>query len=310
VPLHRPTFNPSQQHAISATDLSNTRFLGQQPRHASTRPPVPLCNQKRTNMAGTTPHRSHLSRCRSNPARADSFFDELTTGVGGDLSATDGGLPDFDWDLSAASNFTTINGHPASTSTQTISPKDLFNESPAAPASTAFTNLTSPDINESPFLGGTDSYQTSPAFLTEGDFHTTDDHWYSLFPDSTNETPASADPIQRTISDHSIQTSSSGGSPAIGTAAQRKSLTDTPPPGRHSSVSGVKPRRRKGPLPEIPLDPGGDKTTYKRARNTLAARESRQRKLAHVTDLEGKISELEADLEKYKTIATSLGYVE
>ena len=75
------------------------------------------------------------------------------------------------------------------------------------------------------------------------------------------------------------------------------------------SVSGVKPRRRKGPLPNIELDPN-DKVAYKRARNTLAARDSRQRKLEHVTTLENRVAELEEEVVKWKEIALSYGHIE
>jgi len=215
-------------------------------------------------------------------------------------------LTNFDFDLNAsAANFTAINETPVSTSTRTVSPKDLFNDS--APPSTAFTNLTSPDINTSPL--GTDSYQTSPAFTTEGDFlaggH---DSWYSLFPDTSNEAMSSlaAPQIERTGSDTSINTPSSGASPGVANAgAQRRSLPETPN-ARHSSISGVKPRRRKGPLVDIKLDPA-DKVAYKRARNTLAARDSRQRKLEHVTILEGRVSELEDEIAKWRAQALAHG---
>lgn len=258
-------------------------------------------------MAGTSPHHPHLSRIISSNTRSvdiDLFDDLDTPGAGGDFST--GGLPDFGWEMSTG-NFTAINGAPASTSTQTISPKDLFNDS--APPSTAFTNLTSPDVNASPF--GIDSYQTSPAFMTENDFNSDNTNtWFSLFPDSNNDAPAAAHPVERTMSDQSFQsTGSSGASPALGNAAHRKSITDTPPSARHSSVSGVKPRRRKGPLPNIELDPN-DKVAYKRARNTLAARDSRQRKLEHVTTLEAEIAELKEEVEKWKQIAISYGHVE
>ena len=260
-------------------------------------------------MAGTTPHHLRSSRnVLSNNRSVDmdfNFGDELdTTGAGGDFSTH--GLPDLTWDMSTNVNFTAINGAPASTSTQTVSPKDIFNDS--APPSTAFTNLTSPDINASPF--GIDSYQTSPAFMTENDFNSgSNDNWFSLFPDSNNDAPI-AHPVQRTTSDQSFQsTGSSGASPALGTATHRKSVTDTPPSARHSSVSGVKPRRRKGPLPEIPLNPD-DKVAYKRARNTLAARESRQRKLEHVTVLQNQVADLQEEVEKWKQIALSYGHVE
>jgi len=230
------------------------------------------------------------------------LFEGLTGGAEGDFSAS---LSEFtNWD-GTVSNFTAINESPASGNTQTVSPKDLFNDS--APPSTAFTNMTSPDINgPSPF--GTDSYQTSPAFMTEGDFTNTTDNWFPLFPEVDAGHVAMPEAIQRTISDHSIRTSSSSGSPAS-MHAHRKSVTDTPPSARHSSVSGVKPRRRKGPLPDISLDVN-DKTAYKRARNTLAARDSRQRKLEHVSTLETKIAELEDEVSKWKNIAAQYGHTE
>jgi hypothetical protein len=53
-----------------------------------------------------------------------------------------------------------------------------------------------------------------------------------------------------------------------------------------SLASGIsKSRRRKGPSPAIVVDPS-DKMALKRARNTLAARASRQRKLDRVNELE------------------------
>lgn len=234
---------------------------------------------------------------------------DLFDGLAGSVEY-DAGLSDFTaWDGSV-SNFTAINeAIPAPGSTQTVSPKDVF-ASDSAPPSAAFTNLTSPDISGPSPFGGSDSYQTSPAFMTEGDFtSTTGDNWFPLFPDEANSNSiALPEAIQRTISDHSIQTSSSGGSPAS-LHAHRKSITDTPPSARHSAVSGVKPRRRKGPLPDIALDPH-DKVAYKRARNTLAARDSRQRKLEHVSNLEGRIAELEDEVQKWRNIAAQYGHSE
>jgi len=70
----------------------------------------------------------------------------------------------------------------------------------------------------------------------------------------------------------------------------------------HSSVAGVKPRRRKGPLLPITVTDPSDKAAIKRARNTMAARDSRQRKVDHVQTLERRIQELEANVEKYREI--------
>lgn len=219
------------------------------------------------------------------------------------------GSSDFAWD--SAANFTAINTAGAASSTQTISPKDIFNDGlGSAPPSTAFTNLTSPDINESPY--GIDSaYETSPLF-DNGDV-TVDSNWYSLFPDAANN-DTSAVKMERNISNLSTgdQTSSSGNSPLVSldVSNRRKSSAQSPlgaPMARHSSTSGVNRRRRKGPLPPIEVDPN-DRTALKRARNTLAARESRQRKLDHVSTLEARIAELEAEKALMKDALITHGY--
>jgi general control protein GCN4 len=60
-----------------------------------------------------------------------------------------------------------------------------------------------------------------------------------------------------------------------------------------------------------------DKVALKRARNTLAARDSRQRKFDHVQSLERTITELQSnneelksEAEKWKSIAMALGFSE
>jgi hypothetical protein len=89
---------------------------------------------------------------------------------------------------------------------------------------------------------------------------------------------------------------------------RRKPSNNSPGHGRHSSLSGVKPRRRKAPLLPIAVD-GNDKTAVKRARNTLAARESRQRKLDHLGTLEIRIKELEEREEQFRSALAQHGYV-
>ena len=224
------------------------------------------------------------------------------------------GTSDMNWDNPAA--FTAINTQSVTSPPQTISPKDLHPELASAPPSTAFTNLTSPDINESPYK--LESYDTSPLFQNDGT-GLGNESWPSLFPDDPvdnygntlfgdNAAHANTD-ISRTMSHQSLaQTSSSDNSPLVGGAAMaRKTSNDRPlsqTVPRNSSTSGIsKPRRRKGPLPDIHVDPN-DKVAIKRARNTLAARESRQRKYEHTSLLEGRVSELEAEIaERDDTIA-------
>jgi hypothetical protein len=137
--------------------------------------------------------------------------------------------------------------------------------------------------------------------------------WYSLFPE---EEIKAAEPdfsaaaitlsMERTISSQSMERSesSSTGSPLVLDSSFRRksSVTNSP------ATNGVsKSRRRKGPLPAISVDPS-DKIALKRARNTLAARESRQRKFDHVAELEKRNADLEAELEKWKNIAFAQGY--
>jgi general control protein GCN4 len=237
----------------------------------------------------------------------NSFDSNMGAGLGpafaGDMS--------FDFSTSA---FTTINDplHAAG-STRTVSPKDIFNDPlGSAPPSTAFTDLTSPDIGESPFI--TDSYDTSPMF--QGDAVMAPDNWFSLFPEDVDSKPSPpavvAPSLERSISGQSMARSSSSSmnSPApvlLDNAHRRKSSVTGSPATNGAAVQ--KPRRRKGPLPPIAVDPS-DKIALKRARNTLAARDSRQRKFDHVSSLERRNAELEAEIEKWKSIALAHGYSE
>jgi len=250
---------------------------------------------------------------------ADVHYDmnalaEFGNGFGFDPSA------DINWDLSAPA-FTAINQASAPSSVQTVSPKDLFQDPlTSAPASAALTHLTTPDMNASPFDS---SYETSPMFdPMTGE----SEYWPSLFPDALHDKPAAPELIQRTISEQSMgQSSTSSNSPlSLVTNHVRQSSRSSPyttPLNRHSSISGVSKPRRKKDLKDIVIDPQ-DKVACKRARNTLAARESRQRKFEHVATLEATIRDmeaergeilarneaLEAEATKWKQLAMSLGY--
>ena len=212
-----------------------------------------------------------------------------------------------------ASAFTSINQQSDAASIRTVSPKDIFADPlGSAPPSTAFTNLTSPDINESPFLGA-DSYDTSPMF--QGDAVMAPENWYTLFPEEDSKSaassfaqqPPSTPSLERTASSQSMarSTSSSTGSPLVLDNPHRRKSSVAGSPAPSAGVN--KPRRRKGPLPPITVDPA-DKIALKRARNTLAARDSRQRKFDHVNRLESRNAELEAEVEKWKRIAYEQGY--
>jgi general control protein GCN4 len=216
------------------------------------------------------------------------------------------------FNMDQVSAFTAINDHStAAGSIRTVSPKDIFADHfGSAPPSAAFTNLTSPDIDESPFLNN-DSFECSPMFQNEPTLMSSD--WFSLFPEEESKTvepnygPAAvSQPLERTISSQSMERSgsSSTGSPIVLDSSFRRksSVTNSP------ATNGIsKSRRRKGPLPAISVDPS-DKIALKRARNTLAARESRQRKFDHVSELEKRIADAEAETERWKSIALAHGY--
>ena len=91
------------------------------------------------------------------------------------------------------------------------------------------------------------------------------------------------------------------------TSQPRRKSSNSPSAGhgRHSSVAGVNSRRRDKPLPPIIVDDPADTTAMKRARNTLAARKSRERKAQRLDDLELKIAKLEEERDHWKRIALS-----
>jgi len=162
----------------------------------------------------------------------------------------------------------------------TVSPKELtLQASPSyfgsAPPSGAFTNLTTPDM-----------YNVSPEFGLEH----LDNSWPSLFPEGHDQ-PAAPTDMQRNTSHTSFSTDSASNSPAVQALGSRPS-----PNHRHSSSGVSKPRRRQGTLKEISYDEK-DRVAAKRARNTLAARESRKRKQEHTEYLEEKLAEKEAENE-------------
>jgi general control protein GCN4 len=235
----------------------------------------------------------------------DPEFTTSFDGLDADFGAGYDASGDFSWD--SGTGFTAVNNGTGASSTSTVSPKDLFNEYLGSnPPSTAFTNLTSPDINESPYLMAS-STEVSPMFSHE-ELGAGSDMWPSLFPDASDSTLVVAPPMER--NDSNVTDSSSGDSPLIldeHNFRRKPSNTASPGHGRHSSISGVKPRRRKAPLLPILVDKE-DKTAVKRARNTLAARESRQRKLDHLGGLEARIKELEDRELEFKATLAQYGY--
>ncbi|KAI1437106.1 hypothetical protein GGR50DRAFT_647552 [Xylaria sp. CBS 124048] len=180
----------------------------------------------------------------------------------------------------------------------TVSPSELLLRDPfSAPNSAAFTNLTTPsNFGESPDF---ENYEVSPNFgnLDAG----ATENWYPLFPESTAADQA-VDPIKSPIeASAEPETTELGSHPPKSSSSSPSSHSH----GRHSSVSGVNPRRRDKPLPPIIVDDPNDTVAMKRARNTLAARKSRERKAKRMEELEDQIERLKQERDHWKRIALS-----
>jgi general control protein GCN4 len=190
----------------------------------------------------------------------------------------------------------------SSTNMGTVSPQDLLVRDPfaSAPNSTSFTNLTSPSTyNESPEYNG--DFDVSPYVGNDdlGNAQFAGDPWYPLFPqdDQATEQPkVDQSPLlpeeELEVSEH-LRTSS----------GRRRSTTAGSPPGSHSSVSGVNSRKRDKPLPPIIVEDPNDTVAMKRARNTLAARKSRQRKMQKMEELEDELEKVKNERDHWKSIA-------
>ncbi|KAH8775889.1 hypothetical protein BGZ57DRAFT_1016307 [Hyaloscypha finlandica] len=285
-----PAQSPHQFYASSAP--SSTTALQQQ---RPTRPQVPLFSQSTGNVPQTP-----------NMAMQDmDLFDEFT--------AFEGGAPAQNASFHSAYSSPAVPtiydpqmnlSSSSSTNMDTVSPQDLLRDPFAsAPNSTAFTNLTSPSTyNESPEWGVDDNFDVSPFVGNNNgdlDHALSGDPWYPLFPQEDQAQPNNADqsPLlpeeELEVSEHLRSN----------TSRRRSATTSSPPSGTHSSVSGVNSRKRDKPLPPIIVEDPNDTVAMKRARNTLAARKSRQRKMQRFDELEDKIAKLEAERDHWKAIA-------
>ncbi|KAI9151894.1 Cross-pathway control 1 [Paramyrothecium foliicola] len=269
----------NQFYASSAP--SSTVALNKSSRPAL--PPVPLFNQS----TGSVPQTAKMMNA------ADVDLDDFTAFEGGASTAfSSPAVPTvFDFPGSASSSISNL---------ATVSPQDLLVQEPflSAPNSAALTALTSPSIYDSPDFDG---FNVSPNFGS-ADFDGSGDPWYPLFPQeaSVPEQKSSIEnsPAQKSDDADSVGHASAG-------SGRRKSVNSPTSGGRHSSVSGVNARKRDKPLPPIIIEDPNDVTAMKRARNTLAARKSRERKAQRFEDLEERIAKLEAERDHWKKIALS-----
>lgn len=313
-----PTGQQPHFYASSAPSSSTTLPQQNSPR---TRPPVPLftCNStgnmqdQRTNMSHSVFPEGRVSGEPSKPfvlttRPSEMLFDYTDFHASPDVSPDDSLFSSADFD--PHSGTTDFINHPAQVSdnVRTISPKDIMVDI-SAPPSTTYTNLTTPGTSyiDSP-LYIANSTDTSPLFANEN-LPADADNWTSLFHDENaqhvatdvscerfTESPASATHVAPMMSRHD---SSPGQSSSRGSQQ-----------GRHSFTSGVNPRRRDKPLPAIIVDDPHDTVAIKRARNTLAARKSRQKRVERYDELVAQVAELEKKVDYWKQIALSSGHVE
>lgn len=257
------------------------------------RPPVPLFHQS----TGSVPTAKMMNAADVDLGEYVPFEGEGHTAFSSPAMPTS-----FDFSGSVSSSASNLG---------TVSPHDLLVNEPfmSAPNSSALTALTSPSINESPDF---DPYDVSPHFGSADFDGPPADAWYSLFP---TEAPL-ADPQPQLQQQPQQQPASVDNSPAQQsddlssserplTGTRRKSDQSPPSSTRHSSVSGVNSRKRDKPLPPIIIDDPNDTTAMKRARNTLAARKSRERKAQRLDELEAQIAKLEQERDHWKNIALS-----
>jgi hypothetical protein len=139
-------------------------------------------------------------------------------------------------------------------------------------------------------LGYADTFETTPFVGNNGDLdEALGDPWYPLFSqdDQVNQSPLLPEEEELDVSE------------------QRRQLDprrcDNSNSQSASAVSGISSRNRTKPLLPIVVDPN-DAAAIKRARSTLAARKSRQRKLDLVKELERRVATFEKDRSHWKEV--------
>jgi len=190
----------------------------------------------------------------------------------------------------------------SSTNVGTVSPHDLMVRDPtfSAPNSTAFTNLTSPSVyNDSPAYP--DGYEVSPMYGGNDLDPAMSDPWFPLFPDAG--ATANADIEQSPVDQSPLEPVEELEVSELLRNSQRRRSGTSPGSVKASSTSGVSARKRNQPLPPIVVEDPQDTVAIKRARNTLAARKSRQKKMERFDELEGEIEKLTRDRDHWKALA-------
>ena len=169
---------------------------------------------------------------------------------------------------------------------------------------TASSGPTSPPISRrSPKYD--DEYDSSSiSFDDDVDQALSGDPWYSLFPpeDQAEQPQLSQFPLLPDNVIEPLQVSKlSKPNPH-----QQSEILTPPNSDIDLSLSGIFSRKRDKPLPPIIVEDPNDTVAMKRARNTLAARKSRQRKMQRFEELEEHIAKLESERDHWKEKAIGL----
>jgi len=128
------------------------------------------------------------------------------------------------------------------------------------------------------------------------------DRWFSLFPnqdEDESQAPQSAVEHSPLLPEEELEVAEHL---RASNPRRRSGIASSPPSGSLAATAGVK-RRTDKQLPPIVVEDPSDTVAMKRARNTLAARKSRQRKTQKMEEYEDKIEKLEAERDHWKTIA-------
>ncbi|KAI9821981.1 MAG: hypothetical protein M1826_000593 [Phylliscum demangeonii] len=296
--LPRSPALPPRDFYLSSAPASSAA-LQQAPRSPSRRPPVPLFSRNSTDdMRWQSTTTLSVGRMAGStvPQDLDALLD-LPTSDFDPYSATEPVAPHSDLSASAiVPAFSAVN----SMNPLTVSPKDLMKEPDfSAPPSAAFTNLTSPSNFESP--DPLDSFETSPIFSTvDGDLGGPDS-WYPLFPGVAPESEESPLQPAEEVFAFGPPVAARSPSPLFSLSPSRARIK--PGGKKRPAVAAVGPRKRDHPLPPIEVADPADSVAVKRARNTQAARKSRQKKVERVEELERTIERLHRDVEYWKQMA-------
>ena len=280
------------QHRTLYSNSAPTSSVALQGQSVRERPPVPL-------FAASTASAPHSSKMEGNdshpPVVPVTILTHKCSGLHSEFAGFDsfedtGALNFFDQSAGPANSLdmTTLDSiqSPYVPDQTTVSPRDLMHNS-SAPPSGVTTNLSTPQTGlfESP--GMVHSTETSPLFGSNEELDGDAENWDSLFPpDNGHDVSPMLDPT----------------APAMGRSQSSPGSQHM----RHSSVSGVRSRRRDKPLPAIDYTKEANPTVRKRMKNTEAARKSRAKKQERVEAMQDRIDELENEVAHWKRHAAEL----